>query len=298
MMSSEEMIGLQAEKHELVKTKEFSSKEEFILHLMHTVAYSTVSTLIKNKTVLDLGCNIGYGSNILKGNAANVIGVDVSTSAIESAVRQFLCEGLDFKVIDGKSLPFNDDTFDYVISCEVIEHIVDTKQYIYEIKRVLKDRGSVVFTTPNAKLRLDPGMKPWNKFHVREYNSSEIRDLLSGYFTHVKVLGLFAENEVDKIERNRVTKARHSARSIQRKPSFVSRSTSLIPWRIQRILLKYYERILSLFEKHRLITIVKKYDVNSFYYSDENIDEALDFMVICSDTELQAVLQKIATPAH
>ena len=136
--------------------------------------------------VLDLGCNTGYGSEILSRKSQKTIGVDVSENAISISRKQYGQCNIDFHLIDGKKLPFNDNQFDVIISCQVIEHIIDYDIYINEIKRVLSPSGIVFFTTPNAFLRLDPGMKPWNQFHVREFNHSELSSLLNSYFVSVK----------------------------------------------------------------------------------------------------------------
>ncbi len=166
MLTHEEMIRLQAEKHNLVDTNAFRSREEFVLHLIHSFAYVQVSGFVNEKKVLDLGCNTGYGTGILAGVAKNVVGVDVSERAISTAKKRYRHPGIAFCLTDGKRLPFENSAFDVIVSCQVIEHTVNDDLYLGELKRVLSPAGMAVFTTPNALLRLDPGMRPWNPFHV------------------------------------------------------------------------------------------------------------------------------------
>lgn len=78
MLTHEEMIGIQAEKHGLIDGLNFRTAEQYNLHLIHSFAYVQASILAENKSVLDLGCNTGYGSEILFNNAKRVVGVDVS----------------------------------------------------------------------------------------------------------------------------------------------------------------------------------------------------------------------------
>lgn len=53
--------------------------------------------------------------------------------------------------IENTPLPFNDETFDYVICSEVVEHMeVDPMYMIAQINRVLKTEGKLLVTTPNA----------------------------------------------------------------------------------------------------------------------------------------------------
>lgn len=54
---------------------------------------------------------------------------------------------------DTYSLPFNDDSFDFIILSEVLEHLAEPVTALTEIKRVLKKEGRLVVSVPyNEKL--------------------------------------------------------------------------------------------------------------------------------------------------
>ncbi len=203
-------IRIQAEEHPLVASDKPASIEEYCLHLLHQKAYEEAEKLARGKTVLDLGCNHGYGTRTISRNAASVIGLDVSARAIETARRRY--PDLDFRLFDGGALPFPDRQFDLVTSFQVIEHVAGVADYLAEIRRVLRPGGLVVFTTPNAAIRLDPGMRPWNRFHVREYTGDELRQTLREAFPQVEVHGLFGTEALQAIEVARCRKARDIAR--------------------------------------------------------------------------------------
>ena len=312
MLTHEEMIGLQAEKHELIDAHSFRSREEYVLHLIHSFAYVQASMLAESKTVLDLGCNTGYGSEILFKTAKRVVGVDVSAAAISTAKKLYGHLGIDFRLIDGKQLPFNDNEFDIIISCQVIEHIVDYNAYLNELKRILSPLGIVIFTTPNALLRLDPGMRPWNKFHVREFDHTELKTLLNKHFSAVQILGLFAEEILYLIEKTRLNRAREAARRYQRVwiRRFVER------WRVNRargaarryqqsdnhyqrwfrstakrvmpayILLRKLRKLLaSSSQSSQEINkiFIEKHSERDFFYRTDDLNIALDLLAICSD---------------
>jgi SAM-dependent methyltransferase len=286
MLTHDEMVGLQAEKHDLIQAREFSSKEAFVLHLMHASAYMEAAKLAVGKNVLDLGCNTGYGTEILARLARRAVGVDVSQEAVAVARQLYGNEGIEFQLIDGKGLPFADGEFDVVISCQVVEHIVDYDIYFGEIKRVLSPEGIAIFTTPNAVLRLDRGMKPWNPFHVREFESAELQSLLEGYFSGVEIRGLFAIDELYKIEKHRVEAARDAARlaSEAGRHGHEFRIRSIVKKILPDGALSMVRGALNSRSKDRdefNEGFIKRFGVGDFFYRPDGLVDALDFQAIC-----------------
>lgn len=297
MLTHEEMIGLQAESHELIGVRDFQSREQYVLHLIHSFAYVKAKNFCAGKTVLDLGCNTGYGTEILSQAAKRVVGVDVSEKAISIARQKYNSTGMEFRLVDGKSLPFGDDEFDLIISCQVIEHIVDCSVFLNELKRVLSPTGVVIFTTPNAQLRLDPGMKPWNKFHVVEYGGSELEELMLSHFSSVKILGLFAEEDTYLVEKNRLTRARNSARRRQKRGvGFQLRSAVkvLLP---SGVLSKLRRLVAGAPVSSNGIgtAIIEEHGLEDFFYRSDKLTSALDLLAFCTNdaAALQEVERKL-----
>ena len=290
MLTHEEMIGLQEEKHELINVIEFRSIEEHALHLIHTTAYAQATRLVENKRVLDLGCNTGYGTEMLFRSAKKVVGVDVSEKAIVSAENQHGHLGIQFQKINGKTLPFDDEAFDVVVSFQVIEHIVDYKKFIDEIKRIITPEGVIIFTTPNALLRLDPGMKPWNKFHVREFNHSDLKPLLNTFFKNVSIYGLFAIEPLYSIEVNRLARAREDARSkiniknSRQRFSIRVYAKRMLPQKILNIL-KGIRKVFTQKSMEEFTALMNKHGVDDFFYQQNDMESALDLLAVCCNDE-------------
>lgn len=103
----------------------------------------------KNVTLLDFGCGKGFLlSKIASFNQdLNLVGVDVSRNAI-TAIKKNFPSG-DFRQIDEDAkLPFDDNTFDFIVAADVLEHIYDTANAFSELTRVLKPNGKIFISVP------------------------------------------------------------------------------------------------------------------------------------------------------
>jgi 2-polyprenyl-3-methyl-5-hydroxy-6-metoxy-1,4-benzoquinol methylase len=107
---------------------------------------------LNGKTVLEVGCGRGDFARLLgdKYPASKIIATDFSSAAIETA-RYKSANPLNvrFQVADAQDLPFDDGSFDYVISCECLEHVESPSAMTSNIARCLKAGGGFVITTEN-----------------------------------------------------------------------------------------------------------------------------------------------------
>jgi ubiquinone/menaquinone biosynthesis C-methylase UbiE len=284
------VVGLQAEEHDLIDATAFRSAEDYVLHRMHEAAYRQAAIWAGGKRVLDVGCNTGYGTAILANHASEAVGVDVSRKAIAEAIQQHGAANTQFHNVDGIELPFVESSFDLVTSFQVIEHVVDYDLYVTTIKRVLKPTGAVVFTTPNGVLRLDPGMKPWNRFHVREFSAHEVFALLTRYFKHVTVYGLFADDVLYSVERKRVERARAAARPLARTLRSIAKAVA--PTKLMHAYRYVRQRRRAGAERESDYPAM--YAGSSLYYRRNKLENALDLMVVCSD---DLAVHRAMTPA-
>jgi SAM-dependent methyltransferase len=152
-----------------------------LVHAEHLARYHCAAQLARDRRVLDAACGDGYGTAILAGaGARSVIGVDLSVDAVEHARGRYAS---DFQVADIAALPFEDDTFDLVVSFETIEHVDDAPRVLAEFRRVLAGEGILVISTPNKQQYLVE-----NEFHTREFTHDEFASLLSDRFANVEIL--------------------------------------------------------------------------------------------------------------
>jgi len=156
----------------------------------HQQRYHAAAGLVRGKIVLDAGSGEGYGACFLAATAARVFGIDVSAETVRHAAARYRRHNLEFGVGSAEALPFPDGMFDVVISFEVIEHLEETQQiaFLREARRVLKESGVLVISTPNKAVYSDPSAQH-NRFHKHEFHVSEFERFLLQVFPRISLFG-------------------------------------------------------------------------------------------------------------
>ena len=140
--------------------------------------------------VLDLACGTGFGSALLaRAGGVTVIGGDLDPPSLAAAAAEFGTEsGPHFAAMDGTRLPLPDRSLDLVVSYETVEHIEQYRDFVGELARILKKRGTLLLSTPN-RLVTSPDGVIRNPFHTQEFDIPELGHVLSGHFSEVSVMG-------------------------------------------------------------------------------------------------------------
>ncbi len=185
----------------LERRKAFNTPAGFLLHLRHLSAYAFVRPLCQSRVVLEIGCNIGYGSRMLTDSTAAYIGLDLAHDDLRLAKRGAPTD--TFLKATALSLPVRSHAVDVVVAFQLIEHVEDAA-FLSEAYRVLRPGGFLLVSTPNRRLRLLPFQRPWNPEHLREYSYRSLRRVLARVFDNIDIMGLQVPAEVQRVELQRV----------------------------------------------------------------------------------------------
>ena len=145
-----------------------------------------------NGDVLELGCGEGRGIDIILNKSKSFTAIDKISEITERLSLKYPEE----KFISSSFPPLNsieDNSFDTIVSFQVIEHIKNDELFIEEIYRILKPGGKALISTPNIKMTLT--RNPW---HIREYTSRQLQELAKKVFKKIIMKGISGNDKVKK----------------------------------------------------------------------------------------------------
>lgn len=252
-----------------VFTTEITSEEivsDNPIHQRLFKAYVVAKAYIRGN-VLEVGCGEGRGVSTLLEQATSFTAVDKIKEVIDV---------LQQKYPSGKFVSMNipplgglaDNTFDSIVSFQVIEHIQDDFLFLKEIHRVLKPGGIALLTTPNRKMSLS--RNPW---HIREYLPDELSSLASRIFNQVELKGITGNDKVmSYYEQNRISVNRITRFDIFNLQYRLPASFLRIPY---ELLNRWNRNKLQSTDQH-LVMNIKHED----YIVTDNASNALDLLLI------------------
>jgi SAM-dependent methyltransferase len=107
---------------------------------------------LKGKRVLEVACGRGGFANRMAAMGAVTFGTDFSATALQIARGKSVQNGgvrLELIQADAQNLPYADESFDVVVSCETIEHLPHPCAALKEMARICRAGGLLYLTTPN-----------------------------------------------------------------------------------------------------------------------------------------------------
>ncbi len=166
------------------------------LELEHFERYYSACRFVEDKVVLDAASGEGYGSYMLSKYAKKVTGVDLDIETVEAAKEKY-SDRNNLTYLQGSiaDLAFIETaSIDVVVSFETIEHVSEEvqKEFIKEIKRVLKSDGLLIMSSPNKK-EYSERYDFHNIFHVHELYVDEFIELLRTEFKNVELYRQYLE---------------------------------------------------------------------------------------------------------
>lgn len=158
--------------------------------MWHTRKLTQILKLLPKNTasnfkVLDVGCSSAMlTAEIAKAlPKSQVTGLDSYKAAIDLAKSKY--PDINFTVADAHDMPFKNQTFDLLVCTETLEHVIDPKGVLEEIKRVIKKDGTLIISMDSGSLlfRIIWNLwtkskgKVWQDAHLHEFTAKLLEDL-------------------------------------------------------------------------------------------------------------------------
>jgi len=130
----------------------------YILGLKMKIIKEFGFELNPQSVILDFGCGSGKYVKELRENGYQAFGCDINLKSEENVDTESMIKNDIIRLIDLKNyiLPFEDNTFDLIISDQVFEHVQNYSETIYEISRILKPEGFCLHIFPSRYITFEP----------------------------------------------------------------------------------------------------------------------------------------------
>lgn len=196
--------------------------------------------LCKDKDVLDVGCNYGYGSLLFKGYR-KYFGIDNNKNLIRYANGRFKRKNSSFKEEDAEKMDINFKV-DVILCLDVLEHLPHPEKFIKRSKITLRKGGILIISTPDRENAFNHlGRTP--KYHISEMSFKELKSMLLKYFKHIEFYSYDTQKEYNEKK--------------VRRWEFIEEIKKYIPY----FILKYYFDNWNIFDSNN-------FDVHNFNPND------------------------------
>lgn len=157
-------------------------KEEKGRRQSANIILKRLSKLIKNQSprILEIGCAAGFLLDEAKKKGWEVYGAELSEWACKYAKDRF---GIDVFCGNIEGVGFESGSFDAVILADAIEHLLNPKKTLMEVRRILKPEGILFINTPDMDSLVSRllNAKWWgiNQFHIYYFTKKTLNELLT-----------------------------------------------------------------------------------------------------------------------
>jgi len=180
---------------------------DFMENINNIVACLVKYQKSKDEKILDVGCGTGNYSIELAKNGFQVVGIDFSPGMINNAnakIQEITKNSVHFLQMDLNELSqFPNDDFDHVLCIHTFQNADNPKQFLQEMKRMIKSGGYLLVLIKDISTRKRKKTKL--KLSFLKISINILKKLLSGIrqkpkFTKIELLSLLESVDITFVE--------------------------------------------------------------------------------------------------
>ena len=204
----DENLKKQQELYDRGWRKELQAGKEERGNLQTNLEFLAQTDLLRlEDRILEIGCGIGTVVYELSSKGHDIAGIDISGEAIEYGREKY--SDIRLEVQAAETLPYEDESFEVVLSFDLFEHIAAIDKHISEVRRVLGPGGYYLFQTPNRYSNiiyetLWTKSLQWRQYHPSLHSPGQLRRRMARHgfetrFVKMNPINEFTEKKLRKL---------------------------------------------------------------------------------------------------
>ena len=204
----DENLKKQQELYDRGWRKELQAGKEERGNLQTNLEFLAQTDLLRPEDrILEIGCGIGTVVFELSSKGHDIAGIDISGEAIEYGRKKYGNIRLDVQAAE--TLPYEDESFEVVLSFDLFEHIAAIDKHVSEVRRVLRPGGYYLFQTPNRYSNiiyetLWTKSLQWRRYHPSLHSPGQLRRRMARHgfetrFVKMNTINEFTEKKLLKL---------------------------------------------------------------------------------------------------
>jgi len=128
--------------------------------------------------ILEVGCGTGAIVYELSSSGCDITGTDISGCAVEYGLKKY--PGVKLEIQATESLDYPDESFDLVLSFDLLEHLMDVDRHLSQVRRILRPGGYYLLQTPNKYCNavfetLKTRSLRWRSYHPSLHSAAQLK---------------------------------------------------------------------------------------------------------------------------
>src|SRR3990167_2143032 len=126
------------------------------LHTIRKKEVDTVFSLLPQThfvSGLEIGAGDGFQTTLLASHIERLVSSDLNFNRIKESLK---IPSVEYKTIDADAIEgiFDDNSFDFIFSSSVLEHVKDPKKVLSATRSMLKEDGNAVHIVPSRTIKI------------------------------------------------------------------------------------------------------------------------------------------------